>query len=175
MKSISALRRMMVESTCVISMDKEGNWFYNGSAVTNENIALYFARHLDKDGKGGFILRTERQVWPIEVEDTPYIIKKIKTDNVLPGLYQVILNDGTSETVTWEDIRLVGESALYCRVKNGQFEARFNSNSQFALADLLGYDVQVKKFYREENGKRHYLSVFTTKSKPGTPKGDDDS
>ena len=147
----------MFESNCVITMDKEGNWFHNGAAVTNENIALYFARHLDKAGDGGFVLRTERQVWPITVEDTPFVIKQFRNNNCLNNSFEVILNDKTTETVSWDDIRLDGEGTLYCRVKNGQFEARFNSNSQFAFADMLSYDEEAGVYYLENEGKKHYL------------------
>ena len=149
----------MFERTCVISMDKEGNWFHNGSAVTNENIALYFARHIAENGDGSFVLRTEHQVWPVEVEDTPFVVKQLRNNKELQVSFNVLLNDKTTETIALDDIWLDGDSTVYCRVKNGRFSARFNSNSQFAFADMLGYDEQAKQYYLERGGTKYYLAT----------------
>ena len=151
--------RYMFEATCVISMDKEGNWFHNGAAVTNQNIALYFAQHVAKNHDGKFVLQTERQVWPIEVEDAPFVVRQFSNNNGLISSFKVLLNDRTSETIDWDDLWLEGESGLYCLVKDGRFHARFNSNSHFALADLLNYDESEGAYYLENNGEKHYLAT----------------
>ena len=149
----------MIDVTCKISMDREGNWFANGSPVTNENIALYFARHIAKDSNGNIVLQTDRQVFPLYVEDTPFIVKHCLIIEELNHKIKVSLNDNTTEIIDWDTVWLQGEHDLYCLVKGGQFEARFNRNSQYELGQLLEIDEHTGQYYCVMNGVRHDLAI----------------
>ncbi len=148
----------MSKSTCLISIDREGSWFYNGSLITNENICLYFARHIARDVEGNFVLRTNKQVWPISVERTPFIVKHCSISNELEPKLNVLLNDLTTECIPWRMVWREGESQLYCLVKDGQFTARFNRNSQYELASLLEFDKETGEYYLGHGLGKHYLA-----------------
>ncbi|MFH0812922.1 MAG: hypothetical protein V2A69_08805 [Pseudomonadota bacterium] len=149
----------MIIQDCHIRIDKEGNWFYNSQPITNENIYLYFNQHLVKDSEENCFLKIKDQVCLLEVEDTPYIIKHINIINELPPKIKVLLNDKTTEILPWDQVWIKGDRQIYCLVKNGQFKARFNRNSQFELGDALQFDPERERYYLEVGGKNYYLSV----------------
>jgi len=149
----------LVVRDCHIRIDREGNWFYNNSPITNKNVCLYFSRHIAKDNQGKYLLQTKNQLLPLEVEDTPFIIKHCIIINSIPPKFNVSLNDKTEETVAWDNIWLKDERHIYCLIKDGVFEARFNRDSQFELGDRLQFDQHRKSYYLTVKGKKFYLAV----------------
>jgi hypothetical protein len=148
----------MVIRDCHIRIDREGNWFYNNSPVTNRNVWLYFTRHIAKDKQGNYVLKTETQVLPVEVEDTPFIVKHFNIINQIHPIVNVSLNDNTEEVVAWDNIWLKDEKDIYCLIKDGVFEARFNRDSQFELGDRLQFDQHRKRYYLAVKGEKFYLA-----------------
>ena len=149
----------MVVRDCHIRIDREGNWFYNNSPITNKNVCLYFSRHIAKDKQGKYLLQTKNQLLPLEVEDTPFIIKHCIIINSIPPIINVSLDDKTEETVAWDTIWLKDERHIYCLVKDGAFEARFNRDSQFELGDRLQFDQHRKSYYLTVKDEKFYLAV----------------
>jgi hypothetical protein len=86
-------------------------------------------------------------------------VKYVSINDRLSEFLKVVLNDNTAETIDWGSLWLQGERHLYCLVKGGQFEARFNRNSQYELARLLEFDEQAQQYYCVTNGVRHYLAM----------------
>ena len=144
---------------CHIRIDREGNWFYNNSPITNQNIYLYFNQHIVKDKQGNYLLKIQNQNCSLDVEDTPYIVKHVNILKKLPLKIKVLLNNKTEEILPWSRVWLKGDSQVYCLVKNGQFEARFNRDSQFELVWQLQFDRQKEGYYLEVENKKYYLNV----------------
>ena len=142
-----------------IRIDREGNWFYNNLPITNQNIYQYFNQHIVKDNEGNYLLKIKDQSVLLDVEDTPYLVKHINIIEGLPLKIKVLLNDKTEEVLTWDKIWLKGDTQIYCLVKDGKFEARFNRNSQFELGNLLKFDEKNKRYYLEIESKKYYLLV----------------
>ena len=142
-----------------IRIDREGNWFYNNLPITNQNIYQYFNQHIVKDNEGNYLLKIKDQSVLLDVEDTPYLVKHINIIEGLPLKIKVLLNDKTEEVLTWDKIWLKGDTQIYCLVKDGKFEARFNRNSQFELGSLLQFDEKNKRYYLEIESKKYYLLV----------------
>jgi len=142
-----------------IRMDKEGNWFYNDEQIVNKNICLYFSQHIIKDQEGNYQLSVKGQTCNIDVEDTPYVVKYISILDGLNAKAEVLLNDLTTEIIHWNQIWVKNETHIYCLVKDGRFEARFNRNSQFEFGVLLHYDDKRRKYYLPQADKKYYLSV----------------
>ncbi len=61
----------------LISIDKEGNWFYQGQQIVNRQVYLLFSQNLEQDGSGRYILRIGEETCPIAVEDTPFVVTDI--------------------------------------------------------------------------------------------------
>jgi hypothetical protein len=148
----------MVVRDCHIRIDREGNWFYNNSPITNKSVWLYFSRHITKDEQGQYLLQTKNQVLPLEVEDTLFVIKHCSIISSIPPKLNVLLNDKTEEIVAWESIWLQNEKDIYCLIKDGAFEARFNRDSQFELGDRLEFDQDSKRYYLIVQGEKFYLT-----------------
>ena len=142
-----------------IRIDREGNWFYNNLPITNQNIYQYFNQHIVKDNEGNYLLKIKDQSVLLDVEDTPYLVKHINIIEGSPLKIKVLLNDKTEEVLTWDKIWLKGDTQIYCLVKDGKFEARFNRNSQFELGSLLQFDEKNKRYYLEIESKKYYLLV----------------
>lgn len=149
----------MVAKDFRMRIDKEGNWFYNQSPITNRSVCLYLSRHIAKDEQGRFLLQTPNQILPLEVEDTPFIVKHCIVINSMPPKAKVLLNDQTEEIIVWNRIWLGDERHIYCLVKDGAFEARFNRDSQFELGDRLEFDHNRKGYYLLLRDKKFYLAV----------------
>jgi len=149
----------MIVRDCRIRIDKEGNWFYNQSPITNRNVCLYLSRHISMDHQGNYILKTANQTLPLEVEETPFVVKHCSIINMIPATIKVLLNDATEETVAWNRIWLRDDSQIYCTVKDGAFAARFNRDSQFELGDHLEFDRQRMLYYLTVGHEKFYLAV----------------
>lgn len=149
---------------CHIRIDREGNWSYNQSPITNKNVCLYLSRHITRDEQGNYLLQTANQVLPLDVEDTPFIVKHCIIINNIPLKVKVLLNDESEETVDWENLWVKDEQHFYCLVKGGGFEARFNRDSQFELGDRLQFDQQRKCYYLTVDGQKFFLTHKLSKS-----------
>jgi hypothetical protein len=153
------LGKTMIDRECRIRIDKDGNWFYNQSPITNRNVRLYLTRHISKDERGNYRLQTATQTLPVEVEDTPFIVKHCFIINDIPLKVKVILDDETAEILAWTQIWQGDERHIYCAVKQGAFTARFNRDSQFELGDRLQLDEGRMRYYVTLRGEKFYLAV----------------
>jgi hypothetical protein len=93
----------------------------------------------------------------LEVEDTPFVVREAGL-SALPGrkpAFFVKLNDETEEELKVDTLKVGKDDVLYCRVKEGQHEARFLRASYYQLAEFLQHD-----------GKRYYLLVEGEKIYP---------
>ncbi len=142
-----------------ISMDKEGRWFYYNSEIVNEKISQLFARNLERDGEGRYVISLWGDKAYVVLEDTPYIIlgarRRDEGDN--PPYFDVYLNDGSGEKLNMASLELNEENVLYCKVKDGEHRARFNRNSAYNLLKHLEYDESKDEYYLESDGKRHRI------------------
>ena len=142
-----------------LSIDKEGNWFYNGSQIINRNIYLFFNKHIEKDPGGGYLLRIEGETCRLRVEDTPYVVTAVslvQDGEADHSRFMVRLNDGTTEPLDPATLYIGEANVPYCSVKEGAFPARLLRPAYYELAVYIrqeGDDL----FFVELNNKRFYL------------------
>jgi hypothetical protein len=115
-----------------ITFGKDGEWYSDGERIANQRIADLFARCVRRDSSGGYMLQMGDEKAPLEVEDTPFVIRQIE-GNPDSGI-SVVLNDGSSEPLEPSSLRSGADNALYCRVKGGEHEARLLRPAYYALA-----------------------------------------
>jgi len=121
------------EST--IRLDVEGHFWHDGARVDHPALAAamhgWIARHPD-DGR--FILTNGYDWTYFQVDDAPYSVPSLRLE---PDTVTLILSDGSEEALVPETLRIGPGDALYAKVKNGGFEARFSRHAQTALAPIL--------------------------------------
>ena len=135
-----------------IFINKEGKWFHEGVEITHERTLELFSRSIVKDPAGGYLLQVGAERAKIEVEDTPYIVRSVEFNN---GSVMLELNDKSSETLDPGSLQVGQKNVLYCRVKSGEFPARFLRPAYYQLMTRLEQDS--KGFYLEIGGSKHYL------------------
>jgi hypothetical protein len=121
------------EST--IRLDAEGKFWHDGERVDHPALekALHgwIARHPD-DGR--FILTNGYDWTYFQVDDAPYTVRALR---ILSDAVVLDLSDGTEEPLAPDTLRVGRGEALYAKVKDGRFEARFSRHAQTALAPIL--------------------------------------
>ncbi|HSC86511.1 MAG TPA: hypothetical protein VLC09_04545 [Polyangiaceae bacterium] len=121
-----------------IVLDGSGRFWHEGELVEHAGMARAFAswirRHPD-DGR--FILSNDYDWTYFTVEDVPYFVRHLRVDEAGAKLQ---LSDGSDEPLDVASLREGRGGALYCRVKQGAFEARFTPEAQTLLAPLLEED-----------------------------------
>ena len=114
-----------------IRFGRDGEWYSDGERITNPRIARLFSRCVRRGAQGEYELRMGDERAPLEVEDTPFVVRQVEGD---PRGFSVVLNDDTREHLDPATLRIGSDHALYCRVKAGEHEARLLRPAYYALA-----------------------------------------
>ena len=133
-----------------IKIDKEGNWFYNGAQIINKNVLLLFCSSLENNTSGGYLLQVDKETSPVIVENTPFVVVDVVKNE---GVLKIQLNDETVETFDMGSFFIDRNSVPYCRVKKGQFPARFLRKAYYRIAEYFEQDENEKFFVRLPNKK----------------------
>jgi len=139
-----------------IRFGRDGEWYSDGERITNRRIADLFSRCVRRASDGGYLLQMGDERAPLEVDDTPYVIRQIEGDGE-SGL-RLVLNDGSSEALDPRTLRSGADNALYCRVKQGEFEARLLRPAHYALARFIEVDAD-GRFRLWLGGSSHPIDV----------------
>jgi uncharacterized protein len=115
-----------------IRFGRDGEWYSDGQRIENRRIADLFSRSIRARPEGGFMLQVGDERATIEVDDTPFVVRRVDGDP--EGGFRVILNDGTVEPLDAVTLRVGDDNVFYCRVRNGAYEARFLRPAYYALA-----------------------------------------
>ena len=139
---------------CHIRIDKEGNWYYQDLPIINKKIYLYLNQSLAQDPSGRYILSMDGEKCYLEVEDTPFVIQEVclPSDSGQSPSLVIKLNDGTEELLKAATLRVGHDNILYCKVKEGLYEARLLRNAYYQLAGFL-----------EQDGQNYYLVIEGSK------------
>jgi len=128
-----------------IRLDREGRWFHEDVEITHQLTLDLFNRSIRKCADGGYCLEVGAEWARIEVEDTPYLVKRVdlKNDGAI-----IRLSDATEEPLDPATLRVGRENVLYCTVKGGEFPARFLRPAYYQLMQRLmetegGYAVEI--------------------------------
>lgn len=121
------------EST--IRLDAEGRFWHDGDLVEHQRMAKAFGKWIMKHPDNGRWLLTNGYDWTyIAVDDVPYFVQSLRTDG---SSARLVLSDETEEPLDPATLAVGERDALYVRVKDGEYEARFSRSAQTALAPLL--------------------------------------
>jgi len=138
-----------------IRIDKEGNWFYNSAPIINRKVFLLFNKSLEKDHTGAYLLRIDQETSPVIVEDTPFVVvDAVKEENIL----KIQINDETIESLDLESFYINKNNIPYCRIKDGNFPARFLRKTYYRIAEYFEQDAE-ERFYLRLGGEKVYIKI----------------
>lgn len=125
-----------------ISFRRDGNWYADEEVIGNSRIARLFSRHLQGDGKGGWVIDVGIDRHSVTVEDTPLVVTRVDGDPV--SGFTIHTNDDEVEALDCTSLEVGEGQVLYCSVDRGdrgRMRARFLRPAYYALArhvDLEG-------------------------------------
>jgi hypothetical protein len=152
---------MSVQETAqqyVIRIDRDGRWFYNGRQIIHPNVLKVFNDGLFLGEDNNHYLSVEDDIARIEVEDTPFVVRKIRPieeAGTLSG-FLIGLSDETEETLDLETLEINRKNIPYCRVRRGM-SARFTSQAYYMLAEHIEYDERRDTYFIRSGGRAHFV------------------
>src|ERR1700757_767951 len=96
-----------------IRFGRDGEWYSDGERIDNRRIAQLFSRCVRKNTSGGFQLQMGDERAPLEVEDTPFVVRQVEGDPERG--FKLSLNDGSEEALDPSTLRLGADNAFVCR------------------------------------------------------------
>jgi hypothetical protein len=141
---------------CFILIDKEGRWFHKGAEMIHRDIVRFFYEHIEVDSLGRYVVRWGEEHCYLEVEDTPFVVQKVKVEED-GGIqnFRLFLSDDTEEILNPETLFVGGENVLYCKVKQGRFPARFLRPAYYQMAEFVREEEG--GFHLPLNGEKHFI------------------
>ncbi len=125
-----------------ITIDVDGVWSYDGVEMTRRDIVRLLYRHLRPDSAGVWAIQMGRQRYPVEVEDTAYVVWALSWEPGEQGdAARLLLSDDSVEELDPRTLWMRNDGVPCCRVKSGEFEARLSRTSYYRLAERLEYDA----------------------------------
>ncbi len=116
-----------------ISFRRDGHWYNDEERIENPRIALLFSQSIRRNPDGTYFLQIAEERASITVEDTPYVVTTIEDDGC--GGFVIVTNDEKREPLDPSTLEVAVDNVLYCRVKQGEFRARFLRSAYYHLAD----------------------------------------
>lgn len=143
-----------------IRIDRDGVWYFRGAEMFRKEFVFFFYEHLRRDDKGRYLIELENERCFIDVEDTAFVVNAVyrkATNGEHPDEIELLLSDGTIETLQVETLRIGKGEIPYCMVKDLTFEARFSKAAYYQLADFVEYDEERDAFYIDLQRQRTYI------------------
>jgi uncharacterized protein len=143
-----------------IRIDIDGLWFYSGMEMSRRDIVRLFYRSLRKDESGRYLIEIGKQRYPVDVEDTAFVVWTLDWIDGGDGseeCIRLLLSDDSIEPLDPDTLRIRRDGIPYCSVKNGSFDARFSRSSYYRLAERVQYDPLRKGYFISLKKRRYYI------------------
>lgn len=147
-----------------ISFRRDGHWYNDDQRIENPRIALLFSRSIRRHPDGGYMLQVADERAPITVEDTPYVVTGVDDDG--SGNFVIITNDEQREPLDPSTLEVGADHVLYCRVKRGEFPARFLRHAYYHLTRHFVSD-DGQNFALMAAGRRHPIRIAAASATAG--------
>jgi hypothetical protein len=138
-------------------IDKEGRWFQNGAEIIHPEIYAHFYRALEKTLDGGYLVRMDREICRVEVEDAPFIVMGVSLDP--SGNLIIHLNDGSEEPLDPDQFWMNPDNVPYSKIKKGAFHARFSRPAYYHLAEFIVENKQDQSYCLDLKGKHFPIRI----------------
>jgi hypothetical protein len=123
----------------VIRIHRDGRWTADGAPVRHEKIFRLFHESLERLPGGSYRIVVNGQECPVEVEDLPFIVRRVRWEWTESGeeVFHLLLNTDDEEPLDPAGLRGDTGGGLVCHVRGGRFEARFTRDAIGHLAPYL--------------------------------------
>ncbi|HEX3409282.1 MAG TPA: DUF1285 domain-containing protein [Candidatus Binataceae bacterium] len=139
-----------------ISFRRDGHWYSDEERIENPRIALLFSRSIRRNADGSYLLQVADERASITVEDTPYVITGVEDDG--NGAFVIMTNDEVRERLDPSTLEVGDADVLYCRVKQGEYRARFLRHAYYHLAEhFVSNDGE--NFFLTIGGRRYPIRI----------------
>ncbi len=139
-----------------IKIDREGIWYYRGAHMFRKDILCIFFNHLKIDERGKYFIQLNEEICYLDVEDTAFVVTSVhNTDD----LVLILLSDDSLETLDLNSLRVGKDNIMYCKIKGGQFTARFTRKAYYQLAEMIEADEEEKRFFINSGGRQHFIQI----------------
>jgi len=139
-----------------IKIDREGIWYYRGAHMFRKDILCIFFNHLKIDERGKYFIQLNEEICYLDVEDTAFVVTSVhNTDD----LVLILLSDDSLETLDLNSLRVGKDNIMYCKIKGGQFAARFTRKAYYQLAEMIEADEEEKRFFINSGGRQHFIQI----------------
>ena len=147
---------------CNIRIDRNGVWYFQGAEIIRQDIVEMFYSNLEKDEQGRYLIRMGKEVCWLEVEDTPWIVKRVDLvsgpgDN--PSHFNIRLSDNSVEVLNLDELWMSNENVIYCKIKGGNFNARFSRPAYYEFSKCIQYDEENQRYFVAINGKEYGIRL----------------
>jgi hypothetical protein len=142
---------------CFIYIDKQGRWFHKGVEMIHREFIRLFYQHMQIDSQGRYVINWGGDRCYVEVEDTPFVVRRTTFMQGEKGNSRFILSlsDDSQEDLSPETLFIGDDNVLYCKVKNRTFPARFDRPAYYQLAEYVEEDNN--GYFLPLNGENYRL------------------
>ncbi|MCS6925700.1 MAG: DUF1285 domain-containing protein [Candidatus Binatia bacterium] len=158
-----------IETTRKISFGKDGWWYANEERIENRRINVLFSQHLRRTPEGQYEIAIGWDRVAVEIEDTPYVVTQVT--GTPEGGFVVRLNDESEEPLNPATLSVGRDQALYCRVKNGEYPARFLRPAYYQLATYIQQEPTSGTFFLPLRETRYRIAALGASEEPDATSG----
>ncbi len=142
-----------------LSIDRNCKWYADGVEITHRRTWILFSRSLTLDTEGQAVVIIGKERAEVDIEDAPFMVSRVDDypgKSPSPSSFNLTLHDGTIEPLQADTLRVGENNFLYCKVREGKFEARFDRKSYYQLAQFIKGD-EAGRFFLCLQDKRYFL------------------
>jgi len=119
-----------------LAIDRDGAWHAEDGEITHPGLLASLRQGLRIDDTGHYLQIGPARV-PVDVEDAPFAVVRVELEGAAAT---VILNDLTREPLRLDTLVFGPGEIPYCRVRDGQFDARFSPAAAWQLLQRIEPD-----------------------------------
>jgi len=131
----------MKQQENIVTIDRQGRWWYQGKQIIHHEILALFKQSLEKDPETGDLFIDYRgKKLSVEVEICPFFIRNVLVVRDVQGepeAITLVLDDGSDEALVPDSLILDSDGVLKAAVKKGKFMGCCLPTAQFRLAELF--------------------------------------
>ena len=146
-----------------ISVDREGDWYYQEDKIIREDILELFLSNLCLTSSGTFVIEWRGQRCALEVTDTPFVVSRVDRIRSEETYHEKILIQlkhlPDPEVLDPSTLHVREDNVPYCFIRNERVRARFSRPAYYQLAEWIECDPDTGTFYLELNGNRHPITI----------------
>ncbi len=131
----------MKQQADIVTIDRQGRWWYQGNQIIHPEILTLFKQSLEKDPETSDLFINYRdEKLPVEVESCPFFIRDLRVVRDGQGELEIILlvlDDDSEEELVPDSLILDSDGVLKVAVKKGKFMGCCLPAAHFRLAELF--------------------------------------